>query len=556
MPESSGKNKFNKDTATIGAYIDQTGSQYSNAGYDVSALIAVTPGQVFYAPRTRFTCYYSAAGVVVSGGVGTFLDTFTIPAGVAFMRASIEHSALSTYQVEISAVPTVYESYGYIIQQAGSYPVRLDPLGQPIPESDFISIAAKQYVPHGKEVAIYHENIAKDYPSYRGRTGISFAGGKETGRSTKITPTSGQVNTTISGAATAADANFAAVATKVFSVVVSDAARTTAANVHNIGDSYSARMAFADVLSGSTAATGLTFSGNRTSSGNTYPVRCEGQGGNTINGFFTVDYSGYVNPFMQPVTAGYMYYGQTAFWIDANSTTPSYNAASFPITKALFSASTGRKLSPNTGDIMGDAGGYIRWNGSSWVSIVSGAFGGFAFSYAKYRSAWGIAAPTILHILLGTNDFMSSTTATFTADYAAFKLRYDQLIASVKADTAGVKIIVGIPVSSGRQGKWGTLDTERRKRMYYLLAGKLNADFGGRESESIYVLDYHSVVDRFYGFNNITELPFADYTGIAGDDLHKIDTVHLGSSVGSTPIYFQGWMQMGNAYMGLIQFLR
>ena len=250
---------------------------------------------------------------------------------------------------------------------------------------------------------------------------------------------------------------------------------------------------------------------------------------------------------MQPVNSGYLYYGQTSFWIDANSATPSYNASGFTGTKDAFSASTGRKLSPNVGDVMGDAGGYIRWDGSAWVSIVSGTFGGFSFSYAKYRIAWDIAVPTILHVLLGTNDFAGVTDATFTTDYAAYKTKYDVLIASVKADTEGVKIIVGIPVSSGRQSRHGTLDTERRKRGFYLLAKQLNADFGGRESESIYLLDYHSVVDRFYGFDNTYEKPFNDYSGATGDDLYKSDTVHPG---------LDGFKQMGNVYMGLIQYLR
>ncbi|NQW94045.1 MAG: SGNH/GDSL hydrolase family protein, partial [Polaromonas sp.] len=305
----------------------------------------------------------------------------------------------------------------------------------------------------------------------------------------------------------------------------------------------------ANVILGTAAATGLTFSGNRT--GNTAAIRCEGQGGWTIANYFSADAvggtGGFFSPFMQPVTAGYLFYGPTSAWIDANAATPSYNAGSFVGTKDLFSASTGRKLAPAVNDVMGEAGGFIRWDGSAWVTIASATFGGLAFHYGKYRQAWAIAAPTIMHVLLGTNDFASVTTANFAATYATYKTRYDSLIASVKADTPGVKFMVGIPVSPGRQGRNGTLDTERRKRGHYLLAKQLNADFGGREGEGIYLLDYHSVVDRFYGYDNTYEKPFTDYSGATGDDLYKSDTVHLG---------LDGFKQMGNAYMGLIQFLR
>lgn len=538
-----GKNKFNKDTATIGWYIDATGAQYANASYDVSDFIAVTPGVTYYTPFYRFTCFYDANKAVVPGGASSAGTTFMPPAGAAFVRVTLQHAVLSAYQIEVGTSATAFESYGYVLKQSGGYPIRLDNT----PDTDLLAMAVKQYVPYGKEIAVYHENICKNYSSHRGRTGISFAGGKETGPSTKLTPIASQVGATIAGTATLADTDFSTLAAKAFSIVVTDPTKTTPANVLNIGDSYTGRMTWANVINATAAAAGLTFLGNRTSNAATPTVRCEGQGGWSIANYFAVDPSGYLSPFMQPVTAGYLYYGQTSFWIDANSANPSYNAANFDGVKGQFSATTGRKLAPNVGDVMGDGGGYIQWNGSNWVAIPSATFGGFAFSFAKYRQAWGIAAPNIVHVLLGTNDFASAADATFPAAYATYKALYDALIASVKADTPTVKFVVGIPVSSGRQGKWGVLETERRKRAYYLLAKSLNADYGGREAENIHVVDYHSVVDRFYGYDQAPEKPFSDYTGTAGDDQWKSDFVHLGSD---------GFKQMGIPYMGLIQYLR
>jgi hypothetical protein len=552
-----GKNKFNKAAVTPGFFIDPTLPLVltASATYDLSDYIPVIPGSSYWTTGSRFTVFFDAAKAPVAGGSQVAVFSFTPPAGAVFIRVTVTHTAINAYQMELGTAATAYESFGSVLQDAAGLPVRLpysQLTGAPATisaDTDYLTLAAKQYVPYGKEIAVYHENIAKDYPTYKGRTGIVFTGGKEAGPATKLTPLIGQSGTTIAGTATVADAAFTALTAKAFSVIVTDAAKTTAANIQNIGDSYTARMTWANVILGTAAATGLTFSGNRT--GNTGVVRCEGQGGWAMANYFAADAqggtSGFFSPFMQPVTAGYLFYGPTSCWIDANSATPSYNADNFIGTKGLFSAATGRKLAPNVNDVMGEAGGFIRWDGAAWVAIASATFGGLAFSYAKYRTAWGIAGPTIMHVLLGTNDFAATTDATFTASYAAYKTQYDALIASVKADTPAVKFMIGVPVSAGRQGRHGTLDTERRKRGFYLLAKQLNADYGGREAESIYVLDYHSVVDRFYGFDNAYEKPFSDYSGAAGDDLFKADTTHLG---------LDGFKQMGNAYMGLIQFLR
>jgi hypothetical protein len=80
-----------------------------------------------------------------------------------------------------------------------------------------------------------------------------------------------------------------------------------------------------------------------------------------------------------------------------------------------------------------------------------------------------------------------------------------------------------------------------------MLANEMNKTYGGREAESLYLIDYHSGVDRVYGFSNVYETPFADYSDATGDDTYKADYTH--PSVG-------GFKQMGNLYMGAIQWLR
>ena len=411
-----------------------------------------------------------------------------------------------------------------------------------------IVVADKLYIPAGKELAIYHENVVIGYENYRGRTSITILpGGKETGRATKIKPSLEQIGTTISGVVTIANSTFETEFSKPFSIIVTNPSNNAAANVQHIGDSFTNGMFFVRVLKSTSTLKNLTFSGNRSGRFSRKTVRSEGQGGWTMTAFHTVDYRGYLSPFMQPEKPGYLYYGKTDFWIDANKKSPSYNAKLFEETKKKFDPYTGRKITPETGDVMGDKGGYILWNGSSWASIAASVFGGFSFSYGKYRQAWNIPAPDILHVMLGTNDFFHATESDFQSKYFDYKKKFDILIASAKADTPSVKVIIGIPISSGREGEWGTLKTEGAKHAYQLLAHRLNADYGKREAENIYVLDYHSSLDRVYGFKNEYEPPFADYSGLPVKKDHKVDVSHPS---------MDGHKQMGNAYMGLIQLLR
>lgn len=400
-----------------------------------------------------------------------------------------------------------------------------------VAETSFITISAKQYIPVGKEMTLYNENIAKRYRDYPSRVSISFTGGEVTSLSTKITPLSVG---TIEGTANILNEDYGTFLSKSFDIIVSDPTVTTAVNIQNIGDSFTGRMTWANVINATPAAENITYSGIRESNAASPQIKCEGRGGWTLNKYFSVDPNDSYNPFMQPITEGYHYYGKTSFWIDANSVTPSYSAGYYNTSKLLFDEVTGLKITPNLHDVMSDGvDSYIEWNGSAWVAIDIATFGNFAFNYGRYRTAWNIPAPTIMNVLLGTNDMYGATEMTFGSKYIDYKAKYDALIASVKADTPAVKITIGIPTSSGRQGEYVTTETEKFKIAYYLLAEALNADYGGREAEGLYLIDYHSNIDRVYGFINNYEESF--------------DFIHLGPD---------GFTQMGNIYMGIIQHLR
>jgi hypothetical protein len=542
-----GKNLFNKDAATKNTYIDNSGGVGTINDQMVSTFIAVKPNVQYYGQGTnnmRFVCYYDVNKLYVAGGLSN-VTTFTPPASAVFVRITVFTSDAARFQLEVGNAGTTYEPYNVKIIDSNNNEL---PLKYNKNQVDYnYTIAATIYIPYGKEFIAYKENMAKRYLQLKDRISVTIPNAKELTYSTKITPTISDVNTTMVGTVNIYDEDYILTTTSSFNLKVSDPTKATVINIQNIGDSFTGEMRWADVINASAGAANITWSGNRDSDSATPAVRCEGQGGWSISNYFTVDSGGVLSPFMQPVTAPYKYYGQTSFWIDANSTTPSYNARFFTTLKVQFDATTGRKKTPAANDIMGEAGGYIAWNGSSWVSITSATFGGFAFSYGKYRSTWAIPAPTFVHILLGTNDFAFTNTYTFANSFSSFKTYYDQMIASIKADTPAVKILIGIPTSCGRQGKYGIPITEAKRLGYNILANEMNKTYGGREAESLYIIDYHSGVDRMYGFSNTYETPFADYSDATGDDLYKSDYVHPSVS---------GFKQMGNLYMGAIQWLR
>ena len=552
-----GKNKFNIASVKPGFYLSPGGVEGANEIYGYSDFISVFPGPyMLNALVLRMSCFYNEKKEVIGGGYdGAPIDRFTIPDDVAFMRITVPRYGVEVIQLERGNVSTPFEEYRYELRAADGTPILVEGADGGLPGTSPMEapvLAKTHYVPVGKELALYYENVVKDFQAHAGHIGISMSANeessRETGEARKLLPLPNQVNTTVNGSATVVGSSFdfeAGAAGKWYQVRITDPANTTPVNIQNIGDSFSGRMTWTNVINATPAAAGITYSGNRTANSTTQTVKCEGQGGWTMESYFTVDNRGYLSPFMQPVN-NFKHFGPTSFWIDANSASPSYNATYFFGIRDQFDAVTGRKKAPAVGDVMSEGGGYIVWTGAAWVAITLETLGGFAFSYAKYRAAWGIPRPDILHVLLGANDYYSADASSFPGTYAAYKARYDLLIASVNADSPACKIIVGIPVSSGRQGEYGTLNTERVKRAMWLLAKSLNADFGEREAEGIYVLDYHSIVHRVYGFDTTPEKPMADY---AGPDTYKytVDITHCSEA---------GFAQMGNAYMGLVQYLR
>lgn len=114
-----GKNVFNKATALIGYYLDRNNYLAVSATYDVSDFIPVTPGQIFKSNyNLRFTTYFDNNKLNVAGGSNDSLSSFTIPAGVYFIRVSISHTDINIFQLELGTVSTAFEAYKLVIDNS------------------------------------------------------------------------------------------------------------------------------------------------------------------------------------------------------------------------------------------------------------------------------------------------------------------------------------------------------------------------------------------------------------------------------------------------------
>ena len=108
-----GKNLFNKNTATIGYYVDyQTGEPSANASYAISNYILVTPGTNYTmaADSTLRIAYYDIEKKFISGS-NAGVQTITTPSNCYYVRYSFNKDNINLQQFEVGESSTSYEPY-------------------------------------------------------------------------------------------------------------------------------------------------------------------------------------------------------------------------------------------------------------------------------------------------------------------------------------------------------------------------------------------------------------------------------------------------------------
>jgi lysophospholipase L1-like esterase/transcriptional antiterminator Rof (Rho-off) len=138
-----GKNKFNKNAVTNDFYITNTGSIFASAFYDLSDYIPVVVGTQYVCGGSGiyFSCYFDKNLNVVAGGTGTNITTFTPPSGVAYVRVSTAGSNLDTFQLEVGATTTAFESYRYNLLDHSNVPIALTLTDGQVTEAKLVDLA-------------------------------------------------------------------------------------------------------------------------------------------------------------------------------------------------------------------------------------------------------------------------------------------------------------------------------------------------------------------------------------------------------------------------------
>lgn len=112
-----GKNLFDKSKATLGYYLGPDNSLTPSATYDYSDYIPVTAGLTYQGRGVghgmRFTTFYDANKSLMPGGAVGESSSITPSTGVAFVRVTLWHTDLASFQLEQATAPTTFEPYGY-----------------------------------------------------------------------------------------------------------------------------------------------------------------------------------------------------------------------------------------------------------------------------------------------------------------------------------------------------------------------------------------------------------------------------------------------------------
>ena len=108
----TGKNKFNKLTATVDKYIvGATGVMSTNTSYYASDYIPVLTGEQYYIPSAYHFAFYDKNKVYIIGYSDAQTNPITIPANAFYVRTSIPKANINTYQIELGTAATSYEAY-------------------------------------------------------------------------------------------------------------------------------------------------------------------------------------------------------------------------------------------------------------------------------------------------------------------------------------------------------------------------------------------------------------------------------------------------------------
>ena len=509
-----GKNKFNKNTITSGYYLTNTGTVLASATYDISDYIPVVAGTTYVNSGVlgiRFSCYFDANYAVVAGGTNTNVFTFTPPTGAAYVRVTVYHSDLNTFQLEIGATATTYEQYQYVLSDPAGIPIGIDGITAAV--TPVIVMPPTIYGVQGRECNLYIDNLHLGDSSVYAHdvTNTAVNGAQQRERWT-WTPTGVQSTGTLT--VSAYDKTSGAVlvsATTNQRAAASTAGSGTTKIINVIGDSLinAATITQTVIDIAATDVMGVSFIGTRGTGANKH----EGRGGWSITDFSTVGRTFYSFTVSGVVTSPLI-----------NSTEYTNNGSTFKVQELSLVAGSGTIICERTAGTnapsasgtltksSGTGDATIAFSSSSTVSGNPFWIGG-ALNYAQYLTNNSLATPDWVVIHLGINDAFSYTTdATVIAAAIAAFVNLDLLITSIKAAGAGVKVGLMIPTPPAGQDGFGAAygagqTAWRDKRNIMLWSKEMIDKYTGEEANRIYLVPTNTALDVVNGYTLAASAP-------------------------------------------------
>lgn len=503
-----GKNKFNKASVTTGYYQTNTGVIASSATYDLTDYIPVVAGTAYICNGlgARFSCYFDASHNVVSGGSGTNITTFTPPVGAVYVRLSMYHSDLASFQLEIGTTATAYADYQYVISLSNGIPISLsDTSATPV-----LVIPPTIYAVQSRECNVYLDNLHLGDSELFAHDVVASYGSQQRERFT-LTPAGAITSTIAVSAYNKTSGKVLASVSAALKSVASSAGTGTTKVINTIGDS----LINADTITqtvidiASTDVMSVTMIGTRGYGANKH----EGRGGWSINDYSTVGRTFYSFTVSGVVTSPLI-----------NSTVYTNNGSTFKVQELSLVAGSGTIVCERTAGTnapsalgtltksSGTGDATIAFSSSSAVSGNPFWIGG-ALNYAQYLTNNSLATPDWVVIHLGINDAFSYTTdATVIAAAIAAFVNLDLLITSIKAAGAGVKVGLMIPTPPAGQDGFGAAygagqTAWRDKRNIMLWSKELIAKYSGQEASRIYLVPSNTALDVVHGYPLLAAAP-------------------------------------------------
>jgi hypothetical protein len=249
-------------------------------------------------------------------------------------------------------------------------------------------------------------------------------------------------------------------------------------------------------------------------------INVEARGGWTLDRYMTRvgEIEGSDSPFVFPVDVeGERFRGNTSFWRKVvNSDPTGYHYDGFQAIAREWRAdgayafnSDGYPNAPNVGDVIVDPTFSVqaRWrefNGRTWDAVPPKLVDvSFAKYVERFSSAFEIATPTSISLMLGTVDFLTSFNE---SEWAEYKSHLDKLIASIRSWKLDVPIILIEPPNGGPPAEWSDKEITAAEFDTHMLdlASRLYAAYDTFEQRqnNVYVISF---------LGSVSEGEMADY---------------------------------------------